>query len=77
MASPRPHNPNPSWPHFFSKSEMEFLDINLTKDCRVFYFHAIHSLFTGLFLKKTSFYSGFKHTYKKIRDTRKLESIRE
>jgi hypothetical protein len=27
--------------------------------------HAIHSLYTGGFLKKTRLYSGFKNTYKK------------
>ncbi len=44
--------------------KMEFLDINLAKDWSLS-LHAIHSLFTGGFLKKTRLYSGFKNTYKK------------
>ncbi len=52
---------------------MEFLDINLTSRL----LHAIHSLSTDGFLKKIIHYSGFKNTYKKNRETRKLESIRE
>jgi hypothetical protein len=44
--------------------EMEFLDINLTKDSNLL-LHAIHSLSTGRFLKKFRLYSGFKNTYKK------------
>jgi hypothetical protein len=55
---------------------MEFLDIKLTKDSS-YLLHAIHSLSTGGFLKKSRLYSGFNNTYKKIRETRKLESIRE
>jgi hypothetical protein len=55
---------------------MEFLDINLTKDSSLL-LHAIHSLFTGGFLMKIRLSSSFKNTYKKIRETRKLESIRE
>ncbi len=44
--------------------EMEFLDINMTKKPRALLLHAIYSLSTGSFLKK-------------IRETRKLESICE
>ncbi len=44
--------------------EMEFWDINLTKDSGIF-LHAIHSVSTGGFLKKTRLYSGFKNTCKK------------
>ncbi len=39
---------------------MEFLDINLAKDSSLS-LHAIHSLYTGGFLKKTRLYSGFKN----------------
>jgi hypothetical protein len=38
---------------------MEFLDINLKEDSSIF-LHAIHSVSTGGFLKKTRLYSGFK-----------------
>ncbi len=44
---------------------MEFLDIDLAKDSSLS-LHAIHSLSTGGFLKKTRLYSGFKNTYKKL-----------
>jgi hypothetical protein len=54
--------------------EIEFLDINLTKDSSLL-LHAIHSFSTGGFLKKTRFYYGFAN--KKIFETRKLESIRQ
>ncbi len=43
--------------------EMEFLDMNLTKDSSLL-LHAIHSLSIGRLLKKTRLYSGFKSTYK-------------
>jgi hypothetical protein len=58
--------------------EMEFLDINLTQDSSLF-LHAVHSLCTGEFLKKSKLFSGFKNTVhtKKIRDTRKLEFCRK
>jgi hypothetical protein len=42
------------------------------KDSSLF-LHAIHSPF----LQKTMLYSGFKTSYKKIRGTRKLESMLE
>ncbi len=50
-----------------SGPEMEFLDISLL-------LHDINSLFYWRMLKKTKFFSGFKNPYKKIRETRKLES---
>jgi hypothetical protein len=53
---------------------MEFVDINLTKDSRLL-LHAIHSPFFWRILKKTVPCSGFNNPYKKIRETRKLESI--
>jgi hypothetical protein len=46
---------------------MEFLDIN--------FLHAVHSLFYWRILQETILYSGFKNPYKKIRETRKLETI--
>ncbi len=52
--------------------EMEFLDINLTKDSRLL-LHAIHRAFHWWILQKTVFYSGFSNHYKKISETRKLE----
>jgi hypothetical protein len=51
--------------------EMKFLDINLTKDSSLL-LHAIHSLSTGLFLKKTRLYSGFKNTYKNPQNKKTL-----
>ncbi len=56
--------------------EMQFLDIILTKDSNLL-LHAIHSLFYWRILKKTKLFSGFQNPYKKIRETRKLESIHE
>jgi hypothetical protein len=47
-------------------TEMEFLDINLTKDSSLL-LHAIHSPFYWRILKKTILLSGFK----------KMESIHE
>ncbi len=56
--------------HFHvTKAEIEFLDINLTTDSSLL-LYAINSLFNGGFLNKTRLYSGFKNTYKKIRETR-------
>jgi hypothetical protein len=55
--------------------EMEFLDINWRKDSSLL-LHAIHSLFTVVDFKRKSD-SGFKNTCKNIRETRKLESLRE
>jgi hypothetical protein len=56
-------------------TEMEFLDINLTKNSSLL-LHAIHSPFYWRILKKTILFFGFKNT-KKIRETRKLEYIHE
>jgi hypothetical protein len=47
--------------------EMEFLDINLTKDLSPNFYWRI--------LKKCILFSGFKNPYKKISDTRKREVI--
>jgi hypothetical protein len=57
-------------------SDMEFLDINLTKDSSLL-LYAIHSPFCWGILKKAILFSGFKNKYKKICETRKLESIHE
>ncbi len=54
--------------------EVEFLDINLTKDSSLL-LHAIPSPFYWRILKKIILFSGFKNSYKKICETRKLESI--
>jgi hypothetical protein len=45
--------------------EMEFLNINLTKDSSLL-LHATHSPFYGRILKKTKLFSGFKNPYKKL-----------
>jgi hypothetical protein len=55
---------------------MEILGKNLTKDSS-FLLYAIYSLFYWRILKKTTLYSGFKTPYKKIRETKKRESIYE
>jgi hypothetical protein len=54
--------------------EMEFLDINLTKDASPF-LHAVHCPYYWRIGKKLFF--GFKNPYKKIRITRKIELIHE
>ncbi len=54
--------------------EVELLYINLTKDS-ILELHAFHSPFCWRILTITILYSGFKKRYKKIRETRKLESI--
>ncbi len=58
--------------------EMEFMDmdINLTKGSSLL-LHAVHSLFYWRILKTIILLSGFKNPYRKIRETRKLESIHE
>jgi hypothetical protein len=57
------------------RSDMEFLDMNLTKDLSLL-LSAIYSLFDWRILQITILYSGFKTPYKKkILETRKLESI--
>ncbi len=58
----------------YTSPDMEFLDINLTEDSSLL-LHAIHSSFYLADLKKNILFSGFKNPYKKIRETRKLESI--
>jgi hypothetical protein len=55
-------------------TEMEFVDISLTKELSLL-LHAIHSLFYWRILKKTILFSSFKNPYKKIHETIKLESI--
>jgi hypothetical protein len=55
---------------------MKFLDINFTKVLS-FFLYAVHSPFYWRILKKTKLFSGLKKNYKKIRETRKLESIHE
>jgi hypothetical protein len=42
-----------------------------------FLLHAIHSPFYWRILKKTILFSGFKNSYKTIRETTKLESNHE
>jgi hypothetical protein len=57
-------------------SEMKVWDSNLTKESSLL-LHAIHSPFYWRILKKTILYSSFKYTYKKICETKKIESIHE
>jgi hypothetical protein len=56
---------------FFSSfcfhTEMEFLDINLKTDSKL-WLHAIHSPFYWRFYKKTILFFGFKNPYKKLRN---------
>jgi hypothetical protein len=54
--------------------KMEFLDINLTKDLSIFLCDSHSSLYWRI-LNKTILFSCYKNKYKKIRETRKLESI--
>ncbi len=56
--------------------EMEFLDINWTKDSSLL-LTAIQSPFYWRILKKTIFFPGFKNPYNKIPETWKHESIHE
>ncbi len=58
---------------YYAYSEMEILEINLTKDSSLL-LYAIHNVSTGGFLKKTRLYSGLKNTRKK-HETTKLKSI--
>jgi hypothetical protein len=53
------------------------LDINFTKDLSLLMLHAIHSLSTSGFLKKTRLWFKKKKTYKKSVKREKLESVRE
>jgi hypothetical protein len=57
---------------------MKFFDINLTKDSSLL-LNAFHSLFYWRILKKTILFSDFEtlKAFKKIRETRKQESIHE
>jgi hypothetical protein len=51
----------------FLHTEMEFVDINLTKDSSLL-LNDIHSPFHLRILKKTILFSGFKNKYKKIHE---------
>jgi hypothetical protein len=53
---------------------MEFLDIILTKNSSLL-FHAIHSPFYWLILKKTILFSGFKNPYKQENSRLFIKSI--
>jgi hypothetical protein len=56
-------------------TEMEFLEINLTKDLSLL-LHAIHSPLYWRILKKTILFTSFKNPYKNPRNrNRNLESI--
>jgi hypothetical protein len=55
---------------------MEFLSINSTKDSSLL-LPDIHSHFYWKVLKKTMLFSGFKIPFKKICETRRLESVHE
>ncbi len=57
-------------------TEMEFLDIILTKDLS-FLLHSIHSPFYWRISKNPILFFGFNNPYKKICETRKLKSIPE
>ncbi len=57
-----------------STPELEFLDINWTKDSSLL-LHDIHSPFYWRMIKKTILFSGFKNPYKNIREAKKIESI--
>jgi hypothetical protein len=58
--------------------EKEFLvDISLTKYLILLAHAILQSPSTGGFLQKTILYSGLKIHTKKIRETRKLESIKK
>jgi hypothetical protein len=64
-------------PEPVTRPEIEFLEINLTKDSSLL-LHAIHSPFTGGLKKKIILYPGFKNAVQtKIRETRKLGFIHE
>ncbi len=70
--------PSGSWPlrGQANSPEMEFLDINLTKDLSLL-LHDIHSPFLWLIVKENLILLWFKNPYKKICETRKLKSIHE
>jgi hypothetical protein len=58
-----------SCPFRFRTIEMEFLDINLTKDLSLLPY-AVHNPFDWRKWKKTIHDSDFNNPYKKIRETR-------
>jgi hypothetical protein len=60
----------------FGNNVLTFLDVNKIKDSSLL-LHAIHSPFYWRILKKAILYSGFKNTYKTIREVRKLQPIHE
>jgi hypothetical protein len=62
--------------HLKIRLEIEFSDINLTKDSSLL-LRAIHGLLHWWILQKTILYCSFKTPYNKIRNTRKLESFHE
>ncbi len=55
--------------YFPVKTEIEFLNIYLTKDSSLL-LHAIHSPFYWRILMKTILFFGFKNLYKKVRETK-------
>jgi hypothetical protein len=57
------------------RTELEFLDINLTT--QVFCAMLFTVPYTFQILQHSILYSGFENPYKKIRETRKLKSIYE
>jgi hypothetical protein len=57
-------------------TEMEFLDINVKKDSSLL-LHAVHSPFYWRILRRTILYSGYKNTFKKSANKRKLEFVHE
>jgi hypothetical protein len=65
---------NPGWQTVHLTSEMEFLDINLTKELNLL-LHAINNS-TGGFTEPFSSLV-LKNLTKKIRETRKLKSVHE
>ncbi len=58
------------------RPEMEFLDINITKDLSLL-IHAVHSPFYLRILKKSLLFSGFKISYNKNPGNKKTQSIDE
>jgi hypothetical protein len=61
---------------FFEQSEIKFLDINLIKGSSLL-LHVIPGPTYWRILKKTILFSDLKNPYKKIRETRILESFHE
>jgi hypothetical protein len=56
--------------------KFEFLDVNLSKDSSLL-LHAVHSPFYWRILRRTILYSGYKNTFKKSANKRKLEFVHE